>query len=102
MPTTTPFDAATPESSSRKRCRIAAVCARCGDDAPFQCSVCEVEAYCSSECQTTHWAVHKATCQRVINRSRSMLAARRVTHRSGGPIFELLTSCEPTGRRLDL
>ncbi|KAL5505057.1 hypothetical protein ACEPAH_7720 [Sanghuangporus vaninii] len=37
-------------------------CARCGVPAVSRCSACQSVAYCSKECQASHWKEHKRLC----------------------------------------
>lgn len=34
-------------------------CLLCGNDAKMKCSICGYARYCSKECQTTDWGIHK-------------------------------------------
>ncbi|CAG07000.1 unnamed protein product, partial [Tetraodon nigroviridis] len=38
-------------------------CGFCGNEALKRCSRCQVERYCSRECQVKHWSKHKKACQ---------------------------------------
>ena len=40
----------------------AEVCVECGRTAVSLCGSCSMERYCSRECQTKRWAVHKRVC----------------------------------------
>ena len=42
---------------------FAKVCALCQRQANKTCSRCGIATYCSRDCQTTHWKVHKKTCK---------------------------------------
>mmetsp|Transcript_66040 Transcript_66040/g.129505 ORF Transcript_66040/g.129505 Transcript_66040/m.129505 type:complete len:405 (+) Transcript_66040:87-1301(+) len=48
-------------------------CSRCGADHPeWQCSLCNQAAYCSRECQQSHWTTHKVACK--LNREHENLS----------------------------
>jgi hypothetical protein len=39
-------------------------CAQCNSSkAPFKCTSCNAEYYCSKSCQNLHWKIHKKVCQ---------------------------------------
>lgn len=44
-------------AASKKKCII------CSEPAPLACGNCKVAQYCSSECQSTDWKVHKLLCK---------------------------------------
>ena len=39
------------------------LCAICNFDANLQCSRCKLVKYCSKQCQTNDWALHKKSCK---------------------------------------
>ena len=43
-------------------------CPECGKDAPFLCTACRREWYCSKLCQDNHWRYHKTCCGMPIER----------------------------------
>jgi hypothetical protein len=38
------------------------VCAQCNKEASKKCGKCKKVWYCSRECQTSHWKLHKSVC----------------------------------------
>ena len=50
-------------------------CAMCGKDAASKCASCKRVAYCSKECQKSHWKSHKAEC-------------KKASESSSGPVFK--------------
>ena len=56
-------------------------CAECGKKRSAKtklqkCSRCNSVRYCSRECQKTHWAIHKAVCNGIVERQAIADAAR--------------------------
>lgn len=49
-----------PKDSNSQNSKV--ICGLCGKDASSFCSQCNLVAYCSRECQSTHWKVHKVHC----------------------------------------
>jgi hypothetical protein len=50
---------------------IGAVRKTCGgcatSEAKKRCGACQMQFYCSVECQRAHWKVHKKTCPKIFN-----------------------------------
>ncbi|XP_072928580.1 zinc finger MYND domain-containing protein 10 isoform X2 [Hemitrygon akajei] len=45
-------------------------CGFCGAEAAKRCSRCQVERYCSRECQVKHWSKHKKACDLMADAGR--------------------------------
>lgn len=45
----------------------AKICSVCKEIGGYRCSICKLFCYCSRECQTSHWKVHRAQCKMLGN-----------------------------------
>ncbi|KAK5759696.1 hypothetical protein LTS12_010213 [Elasticomyces elasticus] len=80
------------------------VCGMCGSSATLNCSRCHHILYCSKECQTKDWRVHKSA-SKVIDNDKAFFQAvlvisdfkipdpTRNTHRFSGPSETILRWC---------
>jgi hypothetical protein len=75
----------------------------CGRYADLECSECHAQGYCSSACQTQHWAQHATSC-RVVSARRRRRRRRRKHRKKSHEICTILTSgCDlcPCGREVE-
>ena len=40
------------------------ICSHCGQPGFLRCSRCNIERYCSKECQKLRWKIHKLYCKK--------------------------------------
>ena len=62
-----------------RMCDVTAVCELCGgSSARFICSKCRLVSYCSIDCQTANWKIHKKKCKSVAQQEEIKEASREL------------------------
>ena len=70
-------------------------CALCGSSyAPFVCTGCRQEWYCSIPCQKKHWNEHKSVCKKAANREAEVSGATPNKSRAEKPGAKVKASAE--------